>query len=271
MIEPLIDALRSRQVILFIGAGISRNLGLPSWAELIHEMAKQLDYDPKVFEGHGDYLELAEYYKLQKTSMGPLRSWMDRTWHGNEERVDRSPVHQAIVSLRVPIIYTTNYDRWIEITFQRRREKFIKIANVGDFVRIKDGETQVVKLHGDFDDDQSLVLTETSYFERLSFESPLDIKLRSDSIGKSILFLGYSLSDINIRYLLYKLHCLWDESGFAAARPKSYVFLSRPNPVHEAILQNRGIFPIVSKVDDPQSGLVEFLEALVRGAYGATT
>lgn len=45
--------------------------------------------------------------------------------------------------------------------------------------------------------------------------SPLDIKLRADALGKSILFIGYSLTDINIRYLLYKLHIQWAESDWA--------------------------------------------------------
>jgi hypothetical protein len=270
MLDPLIGAVRDRQFILFVGAGISRHLGLPSWWELIAEMAIQLDYEPQVFGRHGDYAALAEYYQLQKTTMGPLRSWMDRSWHKDEDRVDGSKAHQAIVSLKAPLIYTTNYDRWIEIAFTRRGEPFIKIANVGDFVNIKDGVTQVVKFHGDFDDDKSLVLTEDSYFERLAFESPLDIKLRADAIGKTILFIGYSLSDINIRYLLYKLHRMWSQSPFASARPRSYIFLGRPNPVQEAILDARGITALVSEEDDFAKGLVSFLEKIVRDAYGAT-
>jgi non-canonical purine NTP pyrophosphatase (RdgB/HAM1 family) len=266
MIDSLIEAVRTGQAILFVGAGVSGVLGLPLWRELIAEMANQLDYDPSIFELHGDFLELAEYYKLQKTTIGSLRSWMDTKWHGDEQKVDGSRVHQAIVDLKAPIIYTTNYDRWLEIAYQRRGHSFTKIANVGDFTKIRDGVTQIVKLHGDFSDDSSLVLTETSYFARLSFDSPLDIKLRSDSIGKSILFIGYSLSDINVRYLLYKLHLMWSESGYAAARPKSYVFLSRPNPVQEAILEHRGIIPLISEVENRTEGLIEFLEKVARGA-----
>jgi hypothetical protein len=83
-----------------------------------------------------------------------------------------------------------------------------------------------------------------------------------------ILFIGYSLSDINIRYLLYKLYRLWTDSKFARARPKSYVFLGRPNPVQEAILEKRGILPIISGVDDQGVGLAEFLEKLVLDARG---
>lgn len=56
------------------------------------------------------------------------------------------------------------------------------------------------------------------------------IKFRSDTLDRTILFLGYSLSDINLRYLLYKLTKLWEASEYAAARPRSYIVLPRPNP-----------------------------------------
>jgi hypothetical protein len=271
MNDQLVEAVRTRQTILFVGAGVSRSLGRPSWGELIAEMAKQLDFDPTIFGGYGDYLELAEYYQLRKSSIGPLRSEMDRLWHTDEPRVDSSRIHHAIVNLQCPTIYTTNYDRWLEIAFRRCDKEIVKIANVSDFTKIRDGVPQIVKLHGDFDNDGSLVLTESSYFERLTFESPLDIKLRSDSIGRTILFIGYSLSDINVRYLLYKLYRMWAESPYEEARPKSFMFLTRPNPVQETILERRGILPIVSEKDDPKAGLEDFLERLVREGIGSAT
>jgi len=271
MIPPaLVTAIRDRQVILFAGAGLSRNVGLPSWGELIDEMARQLDYDPAVFTELGDYLQLAEFYKLDKTTLGTLRSWMDRTWHKDESVVDKSKAHQAIIRLNFPIIYTTNYDRWLELAFQRRDKKFVKIANVGDFPKCRPGIPEIVKLHGDFEDDDSIVLTEASYFERLSFDSPLDIKLRSDIIGKAILFIGYGLNDINIRLLLYKLHKLWSGSAHAKIRPTSYIVLTRPNAVQEKILQERGITPIIFDNDDPGVALSEFLEGLACEALGIT-
>ena len=123
------------------------------------------------------------------------------------------------------------------------RELIFKRLPVG--VQATTHEFQIIKFHGDFDDDESIVLTESSYFDRLSLDSPLDIKLRADALGRTILFVGYSLSDINMRLLFYKLHLLWKSSPHAAARPKSYIFLTRPNPVQETILRNRGIEPIV--------------------------
>lgn len=264
MIESLINAVRERQVILFIGSGVSATLGLPTWEALIDEIADQLGYDSELFRSYGDYWALAEYFKLRESSLGALRSSMDRRWHVNETIVDASRIHQAIVELNAPLIYTTNYDSWLEIAFQRKGKKFTKVANVGDFTKIKEGTPQIVKFHGDFADDNSLVLTESSYFERLSFESPLDIKFRADSIGRTILFIGYSLSDINIRYLLFKLQRLWADSEFGLARPKSYIFLGRPNPIQEAIFESRGIVPVVSGEDDQENGLATFLSQLLQ-------
>lgn len=246
------------------------NLGLPSFRGLIEHLADELGFDPEVFERSGDYLSLAEYYLLQKGSLGQLRSWMDRTWHDPGVEVTNSRVHTAIVELGFPIIYTTNYDRWIERAYDASGRTYTKIANVADIAQAHDDHTQIVKLHGDFDDDSSIVLTESSYFERLGFESPLDIKLRSDVLGRTLLFLGYSFNDINIRYLIYKLHRQWQASAFERVRPRSYIFLARPNLVQEEVLRSRGLEPIVSDEDDPRRGLESFLNRLLSEAFGRT-
>ncbi len=266
--DELITSIREGQTLLFAGAGLSMGLKLPSWAELIAHLASELGYDAEVFGGLGDNLQLAEFYKIKKTSLGSLRSWLDRKWHEDESQVDFSRSHQAIINLKFPTIYTTNYDRWLEIAFDRRKINRVKIANVGDFAQDRRGAVEIVKLHGDFDDDESLVLTEESYFERLSFESPLDLKLRADIIGKSVLFIGYGMADVNVRYLWYKLHKLWEASEYSANRPRSYVFLGRPNAVSEAILTARGLTPISAELDDPGESLSTFLEELALKAFG---
>ncbi len=267
MTEELAIAVRERRVILFIGSGVSQNLGLPSFSGLVQHLAKELNYDPEIYATHGDYLALAEYYQLEKGTIGPLRSWMDRTWYTGVD-LAKSEIHRLIVELNFPIIYTTNYDTWLEQSYDLYKRDYVKIANVGDLTKVKPEVTQIVKFHGDTEDDASIVLTESSYFSRLDFESPLDIKLRSDLLGKSVLFIGYSLSDINVRYMLYKLNRQWQSSPYADAMPKSFIFLVRPNPVQERLLSNRGIQAIVSNTDNPETGLREFLHSLLHKGLG---
>lgn len=267
--DTLIKAVRKKRVILFVGAGVSCNLSdkLPTWSGLIGEMAKRLGFDEQIFKLLGDYSALAEYYHIKHGSFGDLRSELDVAWHGGSANIDigQSEIHNLIVKLDLPIIYTTNYDRWLEKSFQYHEKKFVKIAGLRDFPNIPntvDGVSQIVKFHGDFDDDSSLVLTESSYFERLSFESPLDIKFRADTLGRPVLFIGYSMSDINIRYLIYRLNKIWESALGMVKQPPSYMFLANPNPVAEAILENRGICPFVSASDDPKEGLTHFLNQL---------
>jgi hypothetical protein len=85
-----------------------------------------------------------------------------------------------------------------------------------------------------------LVLTETDFLNRLSFDSPLDIKFRADALGRTILFIGYSMSDPNIRLLLHRIWQIWEQSGHKDDRPRSFVFMPTQNPVQEALLARWG-------------------------------
>ncbi len=249
--------------MLFVGAGVSANLGLPNWNSLIEHIAKDLGYDPSIFATYGTHLALAEFYKRKRGGLGALRSWMDREWHAPGTDISTSEIHRLIVKGNFPRIYTTNYDRWLEYAHDEFKVPYDKIASVADLVSVTDGRRQIVKLHGDFDADDSIVLDESSYFQRLNFDTPLDIKLRSDVLGRSVLFIGYSLNDLNIRLLFFRLTEMWGRSALASARPKSYVFTNRPNPVAEEVLRHWGIEMIVSEEDDPKNALTDFLQKLV--------
>ena len=264
----LIEAIRKGNAILFVGAGVSATLNLPTFAGLVDDIASELNYDPDVFRLLGDFPVLAEYYQIKQKTLGKLRSRLDVKWHGADIDISKSVVHRLIVNLNFPVIYTTNWDRWIERAFSCYNKPFTKIVSVGDLSAIEPSKTQIIKFHGDFDSDSSLILTESSYFSRFDFEMPLDIKLRSDILGKTVLFIGYSLTDANVRYMLYKLHRLWHSAGDGWEQPKSFMFLVRPNDVQQEVLRARGIDTIVSQDNDPRIGLEEFLKTLLQEAFG---
>ena len=265
MTQPIPDelaiAIKERRAILFAGAGLSMSVGLPSWQEFIDRMSEELGIardDARTDDHH----TIAEYYRIKQGSIGSLRSWMDRNWKVSEDKVRESKMHALIVSLDFPIIYTTNYDRNIEAAFAAHDRDYVKVANARDIAKTREGVTQIVKFHGDFDDDDSLVITETDYFNRLAFDSPLDIKFRSDALGKTVLFVGYSMTDLNIRLLLHKLWRTWQMSGYAKDRPRSFVFMARPDPMQQAILGEWGITALSGETDDPEEALTGFLEKL---------
>lgn len=261
MFEDLVRAVREREAILFAGAGVSMTVGLPSWRTLIEHMAGELGLDPATATDL-NYFTLAEYYRLKQGSIGPLRSWMDRNWSIPDETLRDSRVHELIVGLDFPIVYTTNFDRNLETAFALHGKDFVKIVNAKDVARARPGVTQIVKLHGDFDDDASIVIAETDYLDRLSFDSPLDMKFQADALGKTLLFVGYSLTDLNIRFLLHRLWKTWRASGYEKDRPRSYVFMMRSSEIDAAVLAQWGIQVITGEDVEPERRLEAFLERL---------
>lgn len=261
-LDDVAEAIRNRKLILFVGGGVSQNLGLPDFGELVAHLADDLGFETGDF-AVSDYPVVAEAYLAKHGKIGPLRSWMDTTWHPSTVDIAKSEIHNLIVDLDFPVIYTTNYDRWLERVYEARGKPYRKITNVADLARVQFGETEIIKFHGDFEDDESLVLTETSYFRRMSFESPLDIRLRADCLARPLLFLGYSLHDVNMRYLLFKLQELWEESAFATQRPLSFIFMTDPDPAQEVVLRHRGVEPILAREPDPGDAARAFLRELL--------
>lgn len=262
--KKLRDLINSHQLILFAGSGVSATLNLPDWRQLVNRIASELDYSPEIFKvlTSDKPLVMAEYYKIIKGSIGPLRSKLDVEWHNQcEDKILKSEIHKTIVELDFPLIYTTNYDRYLEIAFNLFKDKnsYTKILGPEDLTQIRPNKNQIIKFHGDFERDDSIVLSESDYFRRLSFEDPLDIKFRSDSLAKSILFIGYSLSDVNIRFIMYKLSKIWKESKNP---PKSYLFTKSSNPIQEKVLAEWNVEVITNDVKDRSESLLAFLQSL---------
>ncbi len=255
--------VRERQVILFVGAGVSAGLGLPTWQDFIGRLGSEFGFEPHEFLGLShDFRSLAEFYRLEKGSLETLRDKIAREWQISDEKLASSQAHRHIVELDFPIVYTTNYDHLLERAYRSQHRRFNKIVTAKDFARIDPALPTIVKFHGDLDDPSSMVLGETDYLDRLSFEQPLDIKLVADAFGKALLFIGYSVSDINLRLLLYRLHRIWRASGCERARPRSYVLMTQPNRVQERILASWGVAPLLAANTDETNAVALFLERL---------
>ncbi|HEV2915282.1 MAG TPA: SIR2 family protein [Pyrinomonadaceae bacterium] len=255
---------RDGKLIPFVGAGLSIPLGLPSWSKLLDIIADQLDYDPEVFKLSGNNLQLAEYYVATKGSIGPLRSEMDRLFNPTDKAIRSSRAHNALIEMDLPLIYTTNYDRIIERAFELNKVPCHTIANIDDIAIAPPDITYVIKFHGTFSDDASLVLTESSYFDRLEFESAMDIRLRADILGRSLLFIGYSLSDINIRYMLYKLHKLRHKAKLETNRlPSAYLVTFGAGEVQRTLLAQWDVMVVDLDPIDKTLSMDTFLEALL--------
>lgn len=265
-IETCREIMSAGKLIPFIGAGLSARFNFPTWSGLLDVIAGELDWDPAVFKISGNYLQLAEYYVSKKGAIGDLRSKLDKMFNASEAEIRSSVAHEKLVALNFPLIYTTNFEDVIERAFKIHeatyRKKCHAIANIDNFQETEEGVVQVVKFHGTFADDASLVLTESQYFDRLEFESPLDIKLRADMLGKSLLFLGYSFSDINLRLMLYKFMKLRRQHKLPDRLPTAIMTGSSFTPIQRELLENWDVVVLELDPVDRGKSLDEFMESL---------
>jgi hypothetical protein len=262
-IDTCRQILSAGKLIPFIGAGFSARFDFPTWSGLLDVIARELDWDPDVFKLSGNYLQLAEYYVAKKGAIGDLRSKVDKMFHATDAAIGSSIAHEMLVALNFSLIYTTNYEDTIERGFQifgcKYGKKCHMIANIDNFQEIDGGSVQVVKFHGTFTDDASLVLTESDYFERLEFESPLDIKLRSDMLGNCLSFLGYSFSDINLRLMLYKLMKLRKQHKLPDRLPTAIMAGSGFTPIQRELLERWDVVVVELDPVDRNHSMDEFL------------
>ncbi|GAB3074114.1 hypothetical protein GCM10027053_44740 [Intrasporangium mesophilum] len=274
--DDLVALARQRRLIPFVGAGFSAALDLPSWESMLRDLCDKtegsLSYDALAKATGGDFLQIAEYLYLKcDRRIGPIRHQLERSLGVHRNPLLSGP-HIELVNLGSSQIYTTNYDDLIESTYRQLGVPVTPVVLPKDVALAATDKTQVVKYHGDLAHEHTLVLTESAYYKRLDFESPMDLKFRSDILGKSVLFMGYSFRDVNIRIIWFKLMQMMRDIPESDRRP-SYILRIDPNPALDELNAAVGLRTIVlnpdgrSLSDADRTGLMgEFLLNLAEAA-----
>ena len=269
IISDLINSLEAQKLIPFIGAGFSESCGCPS----AHSLAKQLLTRFRIKDAELlaqddiDLLRLAEYLKIIRGGdMSAVLQQIRLILNEEAVVISESQPHLILAQLGAPIVYTTNYDSLIERGYDHLAIPYQIVVRTEDIIKTAGSNLlQIVKFHGSLEQEETIVLTESDYYRRLEFVTPIDIKLRADALGKSLLFMGYSFSDFNVRYLWFKLqHML--QGVDKSQVPPSYILVSKPDEITSTLLKNMGIIPIDLTVypgETKTSRLCSFLRSLL--------
>lgn len=252
--RELVMLAAERRLIPFVGAGFSTALNLPNWESMLRELCEQIEdampFDELLEATDHDYLQVAEYLFLKcDRQIGPIRRQLEKSLGKHESPLTSGP-HVELLNLRAAQIYTTNYDDLIETAYRELQRPISPIILPKDVALSDTERTQIVKYHGDLVHERTLVLTESAYYKRLNFESPMDLKFRSDLLGKSVLFMGYSFRDINIRIIWFKLMEMMRDIPEADRRP-SYIVRLEPNAALDELNAAVGLKTIVLNPDGP--------------------
>jgi len=212
----------------------------PSGQELAAYLAAEFKYplSPSL-----DLLHVSQYIYAIRGGSGPLYDALhevfDATFPTTPTHEFLAAAQAALDGLgrKPPLIVTTNYDDLMEAAFRTRGESFDLLVYAaegphegrfctrgpdGGIQPIADPKTDVeldpdrrpvvLKLHGfvdrDSPNDDSYVITEDHYIEylaRMDLDNLIPVKVLERLRNCHFLFLGYSLTDWNLRAILYKL------------------------------------------------------------------
>ncbi len=219
MIEDLSLALNRDKLVIFVGAGVSKNSGLPTWGQLVQAFAEKIDYPTNGRLATEEYIRIPQYYYCLDESEGHS-SYYSLIKSMLPEAIAPNLLDELIAALRPKHIVTTNFDTLLD-----------QVARDYEVIRDdKDLMTGIsshylLKLHGDIRQPEKLVFKEDDYLHYSHTHRLMETFLKSLLIDHVFLFVGYSLNDYNLKTFVSWIEYIAEEMHVKQKMHRNY-FLS---------------------------------------------
>ena len=224
-VRRLGDLVRRSGLVLFIGAGASTGAGFPGWKDLLAELAAKTDL-PEDVQAAVLKLEAPDAADVIGSALDDLQGAISELF----KQDGYSLTHALLASLRVREAVTTNYDTLYENAAIVPHAKTLKVL---PRQRRSADEPWLLKLHGDIELHNSIVLTREQYLRFDSDSTPLASVVQSLMVTKHMLFVGYSLSDQNFIRLARQVRELFRAAGTEG--PVGTVLTLSGNPARDRL------------------------------------
>jgi len=192
----LTEALSRGEVCAFVGAGLSVGAKLPGWYDLIGELATRLNRSmpPKEWTTADAFIDIAQAY-INRRGLFDLIAFLKDRLDTTGKRP--SAAHLALARLPINVVFTANYDDLLEQAYRTVGKRVMTVVQDSDipFMRRDPGSVNIVKLYGDLDRPDSIVLAREQY-EVFFLKRQQMIKLLEANLGAgTMVYLGWSHSD----------------------------------------------------------------------------
>lgn len=196
--KPLLNDFITGRVIPFVGAGFSKNaeipmgLSMPDWNELGKLAAYEIpdyDYDNNAIDALSYYEDLYSRAKLVELLMKGL--------HFGE--IQPGATYKAFCDLFTGTICTTNFDSLLEDAMTLLHRPVSVVVTKDRLTIGSNNESKIIKLHGDFNHPDKMVITEHDYDVYLEQNPVFATYIANLFITNTMLLIGYSLDDNDFR------------------------------------------------------------------------
>lgn len=218
MIHEIKVALKNDKLVIFIGAGISKNSGVPTWGQTVRIFAEKIGY-PEHRLTTDEYIRIPQYfYGIDKSR--DHEEYYNTILKSLNLDIKPNIINKLINEIHPKHIVTTNYDKLMD----KAAEGYEIITADKDFFKAK-RNSYLIKMHGDIDDVRNIVFKEDDYLQYSETHRVMEIFLKSLLIDHVFLFVGYSLNDYNLNTFTSWIDYIAQEMKIKESIHKNY-FLS---------------------------------------------
>lgn len=209
--KELIHALENDNLIIFVGSGLSKGLGLPSWNEMVGVVLNELAHEDSKYNSLKNVLEnklfteieiLDKILQMDPKNLGRVYDLLDNLFNIDFSSLDLN-LQKKLGELSSSII-TTNYDLALEAALP----EFKTVIHDDEYRlgRLPGYKKYIFKIHGTIETPQSCILYKSDY-ERLYKKNSAAIeRLKTLITDKTILFIGFSFNDQYVKDTFRYVH-----------------------------------------------------------------
>jgi len=212
-IPPEIELAASEfRLVIFIGAGVSRLVGCPSWDEFADRALEQLAL--QTFISYSDIQQLSYLDAKKRLSIAFQIAYSEGYQFNHEALIDPKPRKESKIYdylKRIGCVYvTTNYDRFLDAPSSSLSSTSAKEVN--SIVRPRPGlicrpdqfklsvlqePEAVIHLHGSIQDPKTMIISTSDYLRHYN-DKYLITFLENLFNTRTVLFVGYGLEETEI-------------------------------------------------------------------------
>ncbi|AFS81469.1 hypothetical protein NKOR_08040 [Candidatus Nitrosopumilus koreensis AR1] len=199
VVDEIVDHIKKDELAIFIGSGLSTELGYPTGGELARSIAKHFR-----IEYTGEDLSTIAERAITKRSRVDVIRFIKSVLEQSKQKESKS--YSKLADLGVKIIFTTNWDTSIEDALSNKGHKIQKITRDESIPLATNDCTLVYKIHGDFNNPEMFVITDGDVLDEDNTRPGIINALKDTFLRKNFLFIGYSMSDLDFKTIFHLIN-----------------------------------------------------------------
>ena len=264
--DQLVDRLEGRDVVPFIGAGLSVAGSFPTWEGHLRGQGRTAGIESAHIENllaHGEYetvIAEIEAHRGRDVFIQEVRDVFARTGEITSTTL-------LITELFTDTVITTNYDRLIEQAFDTGIPNNYQLLTGEDVLQdAAPDRVSILKLHGDIKDPANCILSKNQYNAAYG-DSEIDITLPIPKLleyyykNSSLLFLGCSLNnDRSIQVF----RAIKQKIGDTVFPPQHFAIEQAPESEQELVARNEYLARLGITGIWFEQGRFDYVESMLR-------